>query len=440
MGHFNALFGIARALQQTHTVVFAGTGFFAQHVRNAGFNFHILYTFPFGLGLESWIHEIRKSKHPRLANIKDRWRDTLYHERRKELSRILEEYQPQHVLVDVQQATDLVVLKSIDPNLRVTGISVAPPYYLIPGVPPANSTALPGETEQIEQWHNKVRNDIRAKQWRQRLRYLGMDDQWMIRRRLRRNGVLHLKAKYDSLFTLAIDGVEQLVLTYREFDFASEHLPHLRYVGAHPDTTVPESGTEVTGKLVNDIQAQGRLVVYCSFGTVPPARNILMFLEHLSKALAPVNGHAIVSARPNTIDKNRLQAEGNLSIFEWVPQAFILKSAKVFVTHGGINSVHHTRMGTASLYPEKREGVCDSWRDQLRSRWYPERGTDAGVPGRAELRSEWQCGTSGILWTGTTGRAGARFGFGYPAETISVAQRQSLSTSPRRIQTEDVHV
>jgi UDP:flavonoid glycosyltransferase YjiC (YdhE family) len=270
----------------------------------------------------------------------DRWSDRLYNERKKELTELLLELKPTHVLVDIQQATDVVVLRSIDPNLRVTAISVAPPYYLIPGIPVASSIAMPGDIPTINEGHRLARKWINTKTWRQRFRYFWMDDRWLIKRRLRRNNQLHLKSIYDSLLTLALDNVDQLVLTYREFDFVNDKIKGLRYVGAHPDHGNPEPNTGDFEKLVNNVRSKGSRVVYCSFGTVPTKQDIVGFLNKLSKAAIHLNCTVVVSTRLNNNDKSQLEASDSLKIFEWVPQSYMIKNADAFITHGGINSVH----------------------------------------------------------------------------------------------------
>jgi UDP:flavonoid glycosyltransferase YjiC (YdhE family) len=340
VGHFNGVFGIARALNETHAVMFAGSGFFGPHVRTFGFNYRILNTLPFGLGLESWIHEIRKSKYPRLSNIRDRWDDRLYIERKKELTALIEELKPVHVLVDIQQATDVIVLKSIDPNLRVSAISVAPPYYLIPDIPPANSTAMPGEIEKIKEAHKAARATIEANTWRQRFRYLGMDDRWLIKRRLRRNGMMRFKSQYDSLIALALNNVDQYVLTYREFDFVSDKIPGLRYVGPHTYTESNNADTSHFKKIIDEAKSGDRRIIYCSFGTVPNKRDIVGFLNKVANTTQKLSCTVIVSSRLDVITKNKVNSGEHMHIFDWVPQSFVLQHSDAFITHGGINSVH----------------------------------------------------------------------------------------------------
>ncbi|HMJ68223.1 MAG TPA: nucleotide disphospho-sugar-binding domain-containing protein [Cyclobacteriaceae bacterium] len=336
IGHFNGLFGIARALQKTHNVVFAGTAYFNSHVTSQGFPFRILNSYPFGLGLEGWIHQIRKSESPIFKNIIDRWRDTLYHERVAELTNVLAELRPVHILVDAQQATDVIVLKAIDPSLRVSVLNVAPPYLLMPGHPPANSLALPGDEKSVNEAYKRAMGKIRDKQWRQRIKYfIGLDDRAIVQRRLRRNKMLHLKSDYISLITYAVKNIDQYVLTYREFDFMDDRLKDLRYVGPHADTQAAIPPSDGLLKLVRDVREKGHKLAYCSFGTVPSGKDIRSFVVKLSEAVSRLDCTVIVSAKVVGIP-----ASEKIHVFDWVPQSVVLPGCDLFITHGGMNSVH----------------------------------------------------------------------------------------------------
>lgn len=307
IGHFNALFGVARALQKTHKVVFAGTGYFHTHVSSRNFEYRILASHPFGIGLEGWIHDVNRSRFPYWSNVIDRWKDTLYHERKTELTKLLAELKPDHVLVDAQQATDVVVLKTIDPKLRVSIFSVPPPYLLIPGLPPVNSAALPGDSDEAYQQSMKA---IREKVWFQKMKYFGMGDRAIVDRRLRRNKMGHLKDAHPSLITLAVKDVDHYVLTYKEFDFHHPHLDNFHYVGPHPDDN-------------RVFEVNPKRLIYCSFGTVPSTRDTASFLKKLNEAIKG-SGYDLIVGSTST----------------WVDQQLVLSWARVFITHGGMNSVH----------------------------------------------------------------------------------------------------
>lgn len=315
IGHYNALFGVARALQKTHRVVFAGVGFFYQHVTSRGFEFRTLTSYPFGIGLETWVHEtILRSKHPLWSNITDRWRDRLYHERKAELTKLLSELKPVHVLVDAQQATDVVVLKAIDPGMKVSIVSTAPPYLLLPGLPPVNSIATPQSgNNEIALARKESMRKVRSRAWAQKFRYFGMDDRTLVDRRLRRNKMMHLKDDYTSLISLAVKDVPTYILTYKEFDFHHPYLDRFQYVGPQAEINGDEAYRSETDMVR----------VYFSSGTVPVQRDIQGFLLKLREITNSLNYQLVVSSPTRLLNQDA-----------------VLSAADIFITHGGLNSIH----------------------------------------------------------------------------------------------------
>jgi zeaxanthin glucosyltransferase len=310
IGHFNGLFGVARALEKTHQVVFAGDAYFNNHVQSHLFTYISLGSYPFGIGLDGWVNEkIRKLKDPWWQTVVDRWKDRLYYERKAELSKLIRELKPELVLVDTQQATDVVVLKAIDPNIKISLVSVAPPYLLIPGLPPVNSLAMPGDGDKALR---RSLNAIRSRTWQQRLKYFGIDDRMIVERRLRRNDMMYLKDDYPSLISLAVKDLPQYILTYKEFDFHHQHLDRFHYVGPH-----------VEGDRLERMSSSDRKIIYCSFGTVPSDKNVEVFIQKVNEAIKGMDVELIVGSKKN-----------------WVSQQLVLSKADLFITHGGINSVH----------------------------------------------------------------------------------------------------
>src|SRR5688572_25484516 len=87
--HIISCFHLARSIQHTHTVAFAGVEFFNGFVRSQGFNYYPLKTVPFGIGLEQWYNSVTNRKPVYWKTIVDRWTDRLYHLRRKELTQLI---------------------------------------------------------------------------------------------------------------------------------------------------------------------------------------------------------------------------------------------------------------------------------------------------------------------------------------------------------------
>ena len=224
--HFNACFALARALQATHEVTFAGSAYFQAYVTAQGFAYHSLHTVPFGFGLETWICTTQKRIPVYWHTLKDRWSDYLYHEREDELRALLQAYSPTLVLLDAYQSTDFILLHPLlhALNIRLALIQVQLPSAL------------------IESAGGKWKRT-----WQQKLRYAGMDDTAIIARRIRRNKIAaqHF-SKHPVYYGCLLENIPELVLMPQAFDLPGAPTSPVRhYAGLHIDhqrrehTTLP---------------------------------------------------------------------------------------------------------------------------------------------------------------------------------------------------------
>ncbi len=337
VGHYSAVFGLARHLQATYDVFFAGPDYFAQGVAEKGFPFLSLTTYPFGIGLETWIHKVSKSPVYGIRAAIDRWRDKMYRDRHAELSKVAQDFKPDCWLVDAQQATDLIVLKAVAPQARVILFHTSSPYILLPGFPPANSAVLPTDPRRVQVALQKARETIAADVWRQRFKSFAPDDHLIVDRRLQANGMMTWKSDFPSLLSFAAKGVEQWILTYERLDFGHRWPEGFEYKGYWPDPFPEKRGVDVARMAVERARVAGRKLIYLSLGTVPSSKNFRPFLKRVCEAVAKLDGFLVISTK-------RRFATGDpayVMVVDWVAQRELLKSCDVFITHGGINSVHH---------------------------------------------------------------------------------------------------
>jgi len=349
-GHFNACFKLAEILSQRYDIIFAGVEFFKNHVTRQGFSFYPLRTVPFGLGLEHWVNSVQKRRPVYLHTVRDRWSDSLYHERKTELDQMLNDVLPDFVLLDAQQCTDFLVLYQ---HLRSSRIRVAIlhtmfPTTLLPGFPPVNSIVLPNDKDGIDHAHRTARRNSNKKRWLQKLMFLGCDDNLIIQRRIRRNNIpSKYLPSFPSAFNYAIQGVPQLIIAPEALDFKMdpcffpcEYLGSWISLGRKEDSHADFRRLQHT---VFDVLAAKHLtLIYCSFGTIP-ARNrkrVLRLLHKLTEATRNQQCLLMVSLK---LEGSRLKESppkaDHVYIFDYLPQLEILAKARLFITHGGLNSI-----------------------------------------------------------------------------------------------------
>lgn len=347
-GHINPCLPIAAILREAgHTVSFAGVAFFRQHLLQQGYPYHTLQTVPFGMNFERWHNRQQKKTNLYRAELYDRRHDTLYHSRHQDLLTMLDTVQPDIILLDALQATDFVVLY---PYLRARNIAIGITYPLLPpdvlpGRPPHNSDALPGQTlrigyDTLHVWLNTLR-----RRWRQKLIFLGYDDRTMVLRRIRRNHVpAHFYTNNLCLHPFRTANLDELILAPREFDFPGlDAKPRQHYVGflaPTARTTPPQPDFDHAWNTIRQARSQGRKLIYCSFGTTDAAQtaSIHPFLKNLAH-IAQQDNHLLVIAAPDKNTHAAIPQAKNIFVFSSVPQLIVLTATDVFITHGGMNSV-----------------------------------------------------------------------------------------------------
>ena len=111
--------------------------------------------------------------------------------------------------------------------------------------------------------------------------------------------------------------------------FADSLEDHFRLVGwTLPDTSADEPFHHDTE----------RTLIYISLGTVSNAN--LGFFKTCIKGLADTSYDVVISTG-NSFDPAHFGTlPDNITVKSWVPQSQVIEQADLFITHGGLNSVH----------------------------------------------------------------------------------------------------
>jgi zeaxanthin glucosyltransferase len=362
MGHFNACFRLAKSLSSDHDVVFAGHSSFKSYIETQGFIFYPLSTVPFGMGFEQWINEQEKNKYPNLKTIQDRWSDRIYKLREAELNQLLKDLEPDTILIDSYQSTDFVVLY---PSIKNTSTRVAFVQTMLPTIirdslPPINSLILPDSDEIKKAWKRFRWKSIK-KNVKETLRYLGMNDDAIIQRRIRKNKIPRsLLAKEKNLRGASFTNIYEFILAPPEFDFP-QHITNSfqKYIGFQPDLKRIEVSDMEYFKLDAEIRRKVKenesILIYCSFGSVRAGDTsaVNAFIKKLFQAVHDRNCIVILSINSIQHENTFSEVPENVYVLKAAPQIEILARADLFITHGGLNSIKEAvYMGVPMLvYP-----------------------------------------------------------------------------------------
>lgn len=349
-GHINPCLKIAETLKQNgDEVYFAGVGFFRDYVRQQGFSYHILEAYPFGLGLETWVNTVEKKKHIYLSSLRDRLNDRLAKSREADLYWMLKGLNPDVVLLDAFQATDFILMYQYlkKANIRIVLLHATLSTKITTSFPPINSDAFPEDTNAVTKAIRKMRWQQFAKRARKKILNVGLDEGFILRRRIKKNEIPQKYISYQkNLLNFAVENVDEFVLLPKEFDFpntASETLKH--YIGFLPVEKrkgETDASYDQQASTIRQMKADRALkIVYCSFGTIEVKNKkvILEFLERLVTITHRENFAIIISLRAQPEDITKLAVSDKVFIFSSVPQLEVLRYTDVFITHGGINSI-----------------------------------------------------------------------------------------------------
>lgn len=132
-----------------------------------------------------------------------------------------------------------------------------------------------------------------------------------------------------------------IIYTSAELQPYSASFPqHFRFVGASIEEKPPDSDFAQSNFAHSDFPLPDapRRCIYISLGTL--FNNNLPFYKMCVEALSSVDARVIMSIGKKIAVQDLGALPANISAYSFVPQLDILRKSDVFITHGGMNSVH----------------------------------------------------------------------------------------------------
>jgi len=183
-----------------------------------------------------------------------------------------------------------------------------------------------------------------------------MDKRLEVNKRSRALGKKYGIAPLDSASLLMALGDISISYTSSYFQpFASSVNRSIRFVGWSVDDSSSANPFPFE-------QAHGRRLIYVSLGTV--SNNDAAFFRMCIEAFTGSDDFVIMTTGNRVNPESFGALPENVSIHSWVPQIDVLKRAALFITHGGMNSVHDgLYYGTPLLLiPQQEEQAYTSLR------------------------------------------------------------------------------
>lgn len=354
LSHLNASFKIAKILKKNgYEIFYFMPRVFQQHIQNNDFHFYVADTFPFGVDADSSFARQMDLKYDYFDKLKNKSNEMFFHRRKDELQMAINKIMPTVVVADTFAGSDFILLYE---QLKMYQIKF---FYLetmlsstgTPHYPYLDSKALPNQKIRIQLEH-LCRISIRLfKQLIYKIGYLGQDEYSILHKKIKESTLpTHYQVDTCNFFDFAFKKIPSLLTSPIELEFFNQPLNgDQHYLGLFVDKTRKDGNIDPDLTRILD---KRRPLIYISFGTVfgeYRATDILYFLKKLNTIAGQLDEmDFVLSLGRKQLDKKQLDLLSNIHVFSYVPQLWILQHAKIFITHGGLNSV---KEGIAASIP-----------------------------------------------------------------------------------------
>ena len=374
-GHVSASFGIAKILKENgYKIVYFISNNYQNFVTTHGYDVFLTDSLPIGLNLDLDV-EIYYNNKSYLEKLKDSVNETVYEKRKNHLLHAFMQIKPSAVFLDSAfTSADFIILynKLREQKTKLFFIQTQLSSKNSPGTPYIDSAYSPEQTFHvaIEKIIRKLKNLL--KRLKLRIIYLGYDDISMIYAHIKSENI---PSRYgldkDNYFYWGFKNIPEIITSPVELEFnnySKKHNQH--YLGLFE----PESQALEADFLEKTIGQTHKSLVYISFGTqymneLDTVKNFLLKIDTILDDKHDLIG--ILSLGNNNM-KFDIEFR-NIKICSFIPQVYLLKYCKFFITHGGLNSVKEAinscvpmlvypvkgdMVGTSRKVKEKGLGIC----------------------------------------------------------------------------------
>jgi UDP:flavonoid glycosyltransferase YjiC (YdhE family) len=294
---------------------------------------------------ELFLKEHKGEKASYFKVIKAILSNEIFHFRKQELQRVIDQIQAQIVIIDICGNSDYLILRSLNRKIKLLFFNPMPSTYKVEGFPVSSEgiwLSNGKENEKAKQslkiWisHPKEALLLWAKKkqlaWQMKMASLPKD-----------------AIDNNSILTKVFWKEPELVLLPLSFEFSPQiRQKQQHYLGLcqrvnRQDTEIDTVFASEWTNIVKRKQ-EGENLIYCSFGThyQGPDKVLLDFFERIIFTATKIqNTILICSVNKFVIDFlsfNGLLTK-NIFAFSRVPQPKVLEVTDIFITHGGMGSI-----------------------------------------------------------------------------------------------------
>lgn len=343
--HLLPSFYLAELLSQEYDIVYGvSSEILGEICRTNGFRYFIFNGPKIGLGMEEQYVRERFGRPGFIRLLQTYITNRLYGLRKELYDRIVADWTPDVVVLDVFMSTDFFILNQYQ-SLTTWFFNPMPSIYnesLPPGGPAPTNARARGKTSGAYRSLARTAGSLRqfildAVRRRQHAQFI------------RFSGIASRFKPVGTKFTTLFENVPELLLLPEEFE-----LPFARkrdfqvYLGLcqradRVDTELDDVFFSCWPAILDKREA-GHKILYCSFGTFFEGadKRLFNFVTMLCAVIEQTPGIQLVCS----VNKYVIEAMQNvgydrdrIALFHKVPQTTVLANASAFITHGGMGSI-----------------------------------------------------------------------------------------------------
>lgn len=314
-------------------------------VMGKGFECTPLEGVPFAANGEKFLDEaIAQHRMKYLDSLMDRFYNTLYINRTQVIGEAVRTVRPDIILLDSFSPTDFIILYPFlkAGNIKLAFLQTMLSFHRQPSSLPLDCPVVPGDATNYG-WHWNTYFFLRwLKNAKDMVVWLGRPNIKLIERKFRQQQINPLyKIHREQIFKVGFENIPEFVTSPQELEFTLAKKSHQHYLGPLVDSDrkqTEQAETSYRAALRPDCP-----VIYLSLGTLyEHAKKEKPIYRHFATLLDvaySMPDYEFVISLKQEFAKKFKDVPVNVHFFDRVPQLDVLAECKLFITHGGLQSV-----------------------------------------------------------------------------------------------------
>jgi hypothetical protein len=345
--HVLPTFFFADILSEDYEVIYAVTDkILEKSVHENGFNTHLISWYKVGYGLEKMFIEEQEKKVSFFSLLKSYLSNELYWNRKKEIDKLLEQVEPDVVMIDVFNSTDFIFFYSHINKFKVFFFNPMPSTCRVEGYPTVSDSVWVKNSSTVFADRRIRLTDFIKYPQETLLKWISENQIYKLFK------LSKIPSKHDIVknnFIKAFDNVPEILLLPLEFEVSpvikreNQYYLGLCQYESRIDIEIDDAFEDNWQQILEKKQ-EGKRIIYCSFGTYFDKADprLIDFINILLIAVLNIPNTFLVCSVNKYVNRvilSRNETLDNVIFFSRVPQLKVLEIGDLYITHGGLGGI-----------------------------------------------------------------------------------------------------